>query len=96
LQGRAKKQDRNILAFTNPRNHVNNDWWGSSLTPSQQYGLDTKLDDGLPYQGRIVDMSGNGDSPNCATANSMDHTTPNATYNVSYTSVGCMMFVDLE
>lgn len=102
--GRAQNQGRNILAFTNPSN-LGTHWWGSSLTPSQQYALDTKLDDGLPYQGRIVDMSGTDatHSPNCATANSDEFannppgtTTNNATYNLTYTSVDCKMFVDLE
>ena len=103
--GRANDQIRNILAFINPGNQANNRWYGNSLTPKQQYGIDLKMDDGMPYQGLVVDNSGTcaDCSLNCADADSNEFgntppgtTTVNANYQLSNGSVACYMFVDLD
>lgn len=102
FSGRPNNRERNILVLSNPSNWSGH-WNGVSITPSQQYRIDNKLDDGMPYQGKVVDMSGNFYSPNCATINSDEFgsevpgtTSIGATYELTYTDVACIMFVDLE
>jgi len=107
-QGRSTNRDRNMMAFTNPSAaNANGTWhgWAFVLTPKNQNSIDTKVDDGFPYKGAIVDMSGApaAYSPNCATINSNEFASNppgtssiNAEYNLSYTDIACIMFVDLE
>lgn len=107
-QGRITNRDRNILVFTNPSASGANGTWHSRavvLTPKNQFSIDSKIDDGFPYKGAIVDMSGTSASysPNCATVSSNEFgnnppgsTSVDSPYNLSYQDVACMMFVDLE
>jgi len=106
-QGRATNQNRNIIAFTNPTISPGGTWFNNAyaFTPKQQFNLDTKLDDGLPFQGSVVDMSGTSGnfSPNCTVANSNEFgsnppgtSTINTTYDLNFTDLACLMFVDLE
>ncbi len=106
-QGRATNQNRNIIAFTNPTVSTNNTWFRNAyaFTPKQQFSIDTKIDDGLPFQGSIVEMSGvpSWMSPDCTVANSDEFnnnppgtSTINTTYDLSFTDLACLMFVDLE
>jgi hypothetical protein len=87
--GRAKNQTRNILVLGS-----NNSWFAGSYpqTPSEQYSIDIKIDDGMPYLGKIVDMSG-AFSTNCNTGNNHDDIT--VTYNLAYADKACFLFVDL-
>lgn len=53
----------------------------SVLTPSDQWNIDSKLDDGLPNSGRIL-----GYNISCATA-----TDASAPYNLTYTDIACRL-----
>ncbi len=106
--GRAADQDRNILALGNPSNSSSGIWFGASLGAADQWNVDTKIDDGMPYTGKLVDASGTGSTYtlNCATANSAEFgnsppgtSTNGAQYrldrNTANTTEGCVPFFDL-
>jgi prepilin-type N-terminal cleavage/methylation domain-containing protein len=57
---------------------------GAVLTPAEQWGIDKKIDDGLPGQGRIMSREGSGAS---SCADSADPAT--AAYNLSLESIVC-------
>ena len=57
---------------------------GIAFTPTQQAGLDAKLDDGLPATGNIRSAKPTAPWTNCAVG-----TTSAATYKVSYTNAAC-------
>ena len=90
-----------------PRND-NGYWYAHSIGASDTWNIDTKIDDGMPYTGKMVDMSGTGStySLNCASANSDEFgltspgtSTIGATYRVDRNQVntteGCIPFFDL-
>lgn len=96
----GKKSSRNIMLLGNPSNWRNNDrfFFGPSLTTKQQKQIDKKIDDGMPFLGRITDMSGDNISfsPNCTDINSDNHSTPHAVYDLSYDGPACVLIVDIE
>ncbi len=58
------------------------------LTPSEAWGIDKKIDDGLPGVGKIVTRERNG--VNCNTLASSATTLPASySYNLSYEGVAC-------
>jgi hypothetical protein len=110
FQGRAVNQNANRIVLGIPSN-MNGQWWSASLSAANQYHIDRKIDDGLPYQGKIVDMSGTtaGYTLNCASINSDEFnssppgtTSINAVYRVeragpsALNAEGCLLIVDLE
>lgn len=108
FQGRATNQNRNTFYFTNPSNNSNL-WWGASISAVEQYQIDEKMDDGMPYTGKLVDMSGipTANTRNCASASSNEFasdppgvTTVGATYLLDKTTIsateGCIAIFDME
>lgn len=67
---------------------VNNDgrWHGAALTPQDQWNIDTKMDDGIPFQGRYTDMA-DIYTPDCTTTD----TPPQ--YDLSNESIACVLFI---
>lgn len=109
-QGRATNQDANRLVLSIPANCPNGCWGGESLSAAEAWRIDQKIDDGMPYTGKMVDMSGSIGafrSPNCATINSNEFgntppgtTSLTATYRYDQDAVGngagCIPIFDLE
>lgn len=62
-------------------------WWGSAVSPEDAFSIDTKLDDGMPYTGRM--QSSNGD--NGAGGYDACVASSTQTYIKSSTSLGCQM-----
>lgn len=60
-------------------------WHNPVLTPEDQWNIDTKLDDGKPYTGRVMDTS-TTNTPDCTTS----ETYATAQYNMAYTSLACV------
>ncbi len=106
--GRPKNQNANRIVFSNPNASGANGTWFSNavaLSAQQQFNVDNKIDDGLPYQGIINDMSSShsGFSIDCATVSNNEFgnsppgtSTINATYDLSFKGAACIMFVDVE
>lgn len=106
-QGRATNRARNFMALSVPVND-NGYWYANAIGASDLWNIDKKIDDGMPYTGTLVDMSGTAStySANCASANSDEFgntppgtTTVGATYQVTRNTVsateGCIPFFDL-
>lgn len=107
-QGRATNQNRNVIALANPSNISGNPWYGASFSARDAWNIDNKIDDGKPYTGKMVDMSGTDSTftSNCATMNSDEFgnnppgtTTNAAQYHKNRTTIstteGCLPFFDL-
>lgn len=69
-------------------------WNHSALKPEQQYRIDLKIDDGMPFTGKLVDMSGAPYSVGCTSSPLYTDTT--ATYSLSYDIVSCIMMIDAD
>jgi prepilin-type N-terminal cleavage/methylation domain-containing protein len=68
-------------------------WHNPVLTTDQQYFIDLKIDDGMPYTGKITDSGGALNTPGCATSDTISAT---ATYDLSRTDIRCLMLIDNE
>jgi len=64
------------LSSTNP--------YGPILTPSEAFGIDSKIDDGLPGYGNVQSGTASG-FPNCVTSS----TASTATYKLTYNGLAC-------
>lgn len=62
----------------------------ASLTPSQAFRIDTKLDDGTPNNGAVFAM-GAGSATGCASANTIA-----ATYNTAVTGTVCGVYIRVQ
>ena len=72
------------------------DWqttWKANLTPAEAWNMDKKLDDGIPYSGRIVNTWGafySNSGEACTTATSSADFT--ATYNLGASGKNCQAY----
>jgi prepilin-type N-terminal cleavage/methylation domain-containing protein len=97
----GKNKSRNILALGNPNRTTDlykGRWIGKALTAKTMKYIDEKIDDGRPFRGELVNMSGT--SPNsaskCADNSSNNYSTPNASYDITRDTYECIMFVDMN
>jgi prepilin-type N-terminal cleavage/methylation domain-containing protein len=67
-------------------------WHGVSLTPVMAQTLDTKIDDGMPYQGIMVNFN-YSNTTNC-TSTGNDTIVTSATYNLSFSDFACTPLID--
>lgn len=64
-----------------------------SLKPEEAWNIDTKLDDGIPNQGRLRSNKGDGSATFCTNHAGVAVATTTATYNLSRSSIDCMVFL---
>ncbi|PIR34375.1 MAG: hypothetical protein COV36_01040 [Alphaproteobacteria bacterium CG11_big_fil_rev_8_21_14_0_20_44_7] len=90
----AGSRDRHAYFIGNAENYTGyvGRWHGVSFTPVAMMSLDTKLDDGMPYQGEVLNMNGSGYTPNCTGGvyNSV------AEYDTSYDDLACVAIIDAK
>ena len=65
---------------------------GAVLSPEDAWNIDTKMDDGLPAQGKTIafDSAGFGTATACTT--SADQNDLDGTYNLTNTAIACSLF----
>jgi prepilin-type N-terminal cleavage/methylation domain-containing protein len=92
----GKSHQRNFFALSNPSNHPSDSgrWNGPSLTANQAYSIDKKIDDGKPFKGIFVIMSGS-EAGDCLDINNAEFTNNSAQYNLSNNDIECLPLFDV-
>jgi prepilin-type N-terminal cleavage/methylation domain-containing protein len=68
-------------------------WTNEVLTPADAKKIDSKIDDGMPYLGKVTDMTNTSSDYTEFCTDS--ETKATAKYDVSYGDVACLLFIDL-
>ena len=83
---------RNTLVYSAPHPSTGR-WYGPILTPEDAVNIDRKIDDGMPYIGKISGWSGGGYITNCTTPGNSAATDE---YNLTDSETRCLLYFDYD